>query len=302
MPLEDVVYDEPWGGEAPHSLTAKRYAIFNGITNALVTGHNIVLGLAKIYKEYKHGHLHASVDTFADVAEQIADFVELKRTVHEVGEMLEEEESSESCIKIDAEEDFGISAAGAASFYGIKGATLGSTLWTSVSGVISAGLKATLFAGVAGAYTSLKGYKKVELGCDHGKAVFDAKKSVQINAEKSVIAVGKHLAQVSAEKDAYFTGGKKAWIGTPAGSGWGLQLRKDGIMIGKANSANAMKRAWVAPDRSIKVDKNGITMKSSSTSLTLDKKAIEAKATEVKLHAKDSDVRVGGKKVLVDGP
>lgn len=300
--FEDIKYEEPWTGEAPHSLMAKRYAIFNGITNALITGHNVVMGLAKIYKEHKKGHLHASVDTFADIAEQIADFIEMKRTVSEVGHLLEEEEATANCIKMDAEEDFGVSAGGNASFYGITGATMGSTKWTSVSAVVSAGLKATLFAGVQGAYTSLKGYKKIELGCDHGKVIFDAKKSVQINAEKSVIAVGKQLAQVSGEKNAYFTGGKKAWIGTTAGSAWGLQFRKDGIMIGKANHANAMKRAFIAADRSIKIDKGGFTLKSSSSSMTLDKKAIEAKATEVKLLAKDSDVRVGGKKVLIDGP
>ncbi|APR77230.1 Hypothetical protein A7982_02577 [Minicystis rosea] len=302
LPYENVKYAEPWHGDAPHSLAAKCASIFNGITNGVVTAHNLAMGATKLYKEYKHGHLHASVDTFADVVEWLTDVGEFIRTSMEVKELFAEEEAVEGSIKMDAAEDVSIGASGNASFFGIHGATLGSTLWTSVSAVVSAGIKGSLFAGVAGAYTSLKGYKKVELGCDHGKAIFDAKKSVQMSAESSVIAVGKELVQVSAEKNAYFAGGDVAWIGTTAGSAWGMHMASSGIKIGKATSADKMMSAAIAADRSITIDKKGFLFKSASSEMTIEKKAIKVTSGSVKLHAKSDDVRVGGKKVLLDGP
>jgi hypothetical protein len=300
--FEDVLYEGHFGGEVPHSIAAKRAAKFTSITNAVVTAHNLVMGAAKMGKKHDEGKLHSRVDAFADVVEWFADLGEYVRTVSEVKELYAHEEAVEGHVKMDAEVDFGISAGGKAILFGTQGASLMSALWTSVSAVVSASLKGTVFAGVAGSFTSLKGYKKIELGCDLGDAHFDASRTVSVSAENSVIAVGKELAQVSGEKDAYFTGGKKAWIGVPAGGGWALQFRKDGVMIGKASAANAMKRAWVLPDRSIKIEKDGFTWKSSSTSMKVLKQRIVAEAASVKLHAKNEDVRVAGKKVLIDGP
>lgn len=300
--FEDVEYAKNWSGETPHSLAAARGAKFALINAAVVTAHGLLTAADGMREKYKAGHLHPSVDSFADVAEWVADGAELVRTGIEIHELFAAEEAVENCIKVDAEEDFGVSAGGDASFFGIQGASLMSSLWASVSGVVSASLNGTLFAGVAGAYVSLKGYKKLEIGCDLGEALFDAKRDIRISTKSSFIAVGKELAKVSGEENAYFTGGKKAWIGVAAGGGWGLQLRKDGVMFGKANSAKAMKKAWIAQERSIKVAKDGLTLTSASTVMTIGKNAVEAKAASIKLHAKDADVRVGGKKVLIDGP
>ena len=302
MPFEDVEYGKNWHGETPHSLAAKRSAQFTTIGAAAITGHNLVMSAAGMRKKYKKGELHASVDSVADVAEWLIDLAEFVRAKAEIQELFAAEEAVENCIKIDAEKDFGVSAGGQASFFGIEGATLVSSLWTSVSAVISAALKGTLFAGVAGSYVSLKGYKKIEIGCDTGNALFDAKKNVSISAENSFIAVGKELAKVSGEKNAYFTGGDNAWLGVSAGGGWGLQLKADGVMIGKASSADTMKSATIAADRSIKIEKASFTLSSASTVMKIGKNSVETKSASIKFHAKDSDVRVAGKKVLIDGP
>jgi hypothetical protein len=302
LPFEDVEYTHNIQGETPHSIAAKRSAQFTTIGAAAITAHNLVMSAAGFRKKYKKGELHAGVDTIADVAEWLIDLAEFVRAKAEIQELFAAEEAVENCIKIDAEQDFGISAGGEASFFGIEGATLVSSIWTSVSAVVSAGMKGTLFSGVAGAYVSLKGYKKIELGCDTGNALFDAKKNVTISAENSVIAVGKELAKVVGEKNAYFTGGDNAWLGVSAGGGWGLQLKSDGIMIGKANSADTMKTATIAADRSIKIEKASFTLTSGSTVMKIGKNSVETKAMSVKFHAKDNEVRVAGKKVLIDGP
>lgn len=303
LPIEHTTYGEEWGGESPHSIAAKRSGKFTGITNAALTAHNLVMAAAKMRKEYKHGHLHASIDTFADVVEWFADLGEFVRTVNEVKELYAHEEAVEGSIKMDAEHDFGISAGQKAIFFGTWGASMMSSAWTSVGAVVSASMKGIVFAGVAGAFTSLKGYKSIEMACDLGDAHFNAKRTVSISAENSVIMVGKDLAQVSGEEDALFTGGDRVWMGVSAGGGWGLEMKSDGLMIGKANGAATMKSASVAADRSIKIEKNGFTMKSGATTMMeVLKQRFVAEASAVKLHAKDADVRVSGKKILIDGP
>jgi hypothetical protein len=302
MKFEDVKYDENWEGETPHSLAAKRSAQFSTISAAAFTAHSLATTAVALRKRYKKGKLHFVPDDIADVIEWGIDLVEFYNAKGEIEELFAKEEAVEDCIKIDAEKDFGISAGGQASFFAVKSMTLMSSIWSSVSAVVSAGIKGTLFAGVAGAYTSLKGYSKIELGCDLGDSLFDAKKNLSISAENSFIAVGKELAKVAGEKHAYFSSGDNAWLGVTAGGGWGLRFNAEGIMIGKATSANTMKSATISPDRSIKIEKASFTLKSASTVMTIGKNSVEAKSSSVKLHAKDSDVRVAGKKVLIDGP
>lgn len=302
LTFEDVKYAEAWRGETPHSIAAKRAGIFNGITNALVTAHNLVMSAAHMRKEWKGGHLHPSVDTVADVVEWLADLGEFLNTKGEVAELMSDEEATEGSVKMDAEEDFGISAGGAVGFFGAHAASLGSTVWSSVSGVVSASMKGSLFAGVAATFTSLKGYKKIEVGCDVGKVIVEAKRDASVSAEKNVIAVGKELAQVAGEKEAYFTGGRTAWIGTSAGGGWGLRCSAHGLKVGKATPADKMNRAKVSADHSITIEKNGFVFKSGSTKMDLSRQHVETSASSVKFHAKDADVRVGGAKVLIDGP
>jgi hypothetical protein len=302
MPFKDAEYGTKWGGETPHSLMAKRSATASNIAAAATTAHNLVMGAAKMRHEYKHGHLHPSVDTFADVAEWLADLGEFINLAGEVKEGFAKEEPPEESINVDAEMDFGGAAGGEAAFFGVKSAGIASTIWGGVSAVVAASMQGTVFSGVAGTYTSCKGYKKVEVSCDHGDAHFDAKRDVSISAEKSLIAVGEELAQVASKEKAYFAGGKKVWIGTAAGGGWGMSMSSAGIKLGKATSADQMTSAAVEADRSIEIHAKGFALTSSSSKLTQDDGGVAAKATQVKFHAKDSDVRVGGKKILIDGP
>jgi len=56
----------------------------------------------------------------------------------------------------------------------------------------------------------------------------------------------------------------------------------------------------VAPNRSIKFDKDGITATSSSTVMKHHSKGLDVKAGQVKLCANDADVIINGNKVLID--
>ena len=302
LEFEDIHYAKPWTGKTLHATAGKRTAIGMSILNAALIAHNTIAAAAKMRKEHKAGELHSATDALAEVVEWAVDLAEAVRLVGEVHELLGEEEAPEQSIKIDAEADFGGAAGGEVAFFGQYGASLTGGIWTSVSAIVSAGLKGTVFAGVAAAYTSLKGYKKIELSVDHGDAHFSAKGDVTVGAEGAFVGVGKEIAQMSSAKDAYFAGKNSAWVGVAAGDGWGMSFVGDNLTLGKATSPKTMKSAGVAADRSIKFDKDGITLTSASTQMVHDKRRTVTKSTDVKFHAKDGDVKVDGKKVLVDGP
>lgn len=305
LPFEDVAYDQPWTGETPHSLGAKRGATGVALAGGLATVHNLVISAKKLIPKFKKGEIVKSVEGLLGAGEWLADLGELGLAINELVELMSKEESPEASIKIDAEKDVSGFGGGEAAFFGLRSASLGSALYTGVSAGVSASMKATLFAGVAATYASLKGYSKIEIGCDHGDVVFEAHHDVVIAADQSLIAVGKKIAQVSSEGDAYFSGANKTWAGTTSGGAWGLLFNADGVMLGKAKSANTMKTASIVANRSIKMqegDDPGITLTSASTVMAHTKKGHATKSTEVKLHAKDGDVRIGGKKVLIDGP
>lgn len=301
-PMEDIGYAGHWGGETPHSLKAKRAAQYATIMNTMATLHNLLTGAVNMYKErhkYKHGNHLNVTEIFGDFGEWALDAVEFYRAKGEIEELFAEEESPEAAIKIDAEKDFGISAGGSVSFFGMTATTMAAKLWASASALGYAGLSGILFGGVAGTFTSLKGYKKVEIGCDHGEVALCAKKDVNIAATENFIATGKEIAMIKGEKTLYLAGATRAWIGTAAGGGWGLDLSSAGLSIGKASSAGSMKSASVADDRSIKMATKSIKLQSSSTKMHFQNTKIETEANTVDLES-EGDFFFGGKKVLID--
>jgi hypothetical protein len=300
MPFQDVLYTKPWTGETPHSVAAHVAETISTVVNGMVTASGLWASGKEMKKLAKSGHMHLSVDTVAAAVEWLADAAELVFTVQEFKELVSKEEAPEGEIKIDADQDLSGAAGLSASFFGLKSANMCAGIWAGINGVGFATVKGVLFAGVVGSYTSCKGYKGVEIGCDHGDAHFAASKNLDISsANADLIVVGKELAQLSSEKDAYFCAAKRTWVGTPAG-GWGALLQKDGFAIGKATSSYNMGQATVEASRSIKLDKDGITGKSGSTSMKHHTKGLTVEGGQVKLHAKDADVKVDGKKVLID--
>jgi hypothetical protein len=299
--IPDVKYGGVWKGETPHSLKAKRAGVFNGVVNALGTVHNLATSFPKVYGELKPGTLKAIAHGFADASEWLLDAGEFVNTGIEIKELLSKEKV-EGSIRVSADDDLGVSAGGQASFFGVKGASLMSSVWTSVSGLVTASLKGGLFAGVSAMYTSVKGYQKVELAADTDSVVFEAKKNISLNAEGSLIAVGKEEAQIVGEHEAYFTGDKRAWIGTPAGLGWGLQFDAAAgrLRLGQATNPRSMIKAGVAAERSIKLDKEGFALQRGGATMSILGKKIETTAGTIELNAADSEIMVGCTKVLID--
>jgi hypothetical protein len=298
--FEDVKYAGHYAGHAPHSMAAKSRKNAMNWVAAATAAHDLGLKAKKTRDKYKAGELEPTVDTFADGAKWLADLAKFGLTVAKLYKYYFSESSKEGCIKIDAEKDFGGSAGGEVAFFGITGASLGSTIWTSVSGGVVASLKGTLFAGVGSLYTSLKGYKSIEMGSDWGDTVVNAAKEVEVAAD-TILAGGERFAQVSSKKEVYLGGGTKAFVGTPAGDGWGLLMDAAGVKIGKATGADTMSSATIADDRSIHIHKDGFKLTSGSTAMEHTRKGTTTKAADIKLHAKDADVCVNGKKVLIDG-
>lgn len=302
LEMKDVGYEGTWGGETPHSLAAVRSAKFNTISNFIVTLHNLLTGAVFNFlhrEKYKEGGKIAVTEVFGDGAEWALDAVEEKRTWGEIQELYAKEESPEKAVKIDAEKDFGVTAGVSASFFGTTSATMAATVWASASSVVAATLKGTLFSGVAGTFTSLKGYGSLEIACDHGEAVFSAFRDVKASATKNFIGSGKERARLEGEKHLYVAGQQSTWIGTKAGGGWGLLMAAGGISLGQATSADAMLGAGIVENRSIRITSELVAFQSATTKMEVHGTKIEIEASAVDLDA-EGDVYVGGKKVLID--
>jgi hypothetical protein len=298
---EEVGYTKPWKGEPPKSLAATLSGAANTFVGMAVNVHNLYTSFSHTWKKPTPGSILDHLDHYADVVEWLADGAETVRALGELYEVMFGEEATEGSVKIGAEEDIGIAAGKSVSLFGALGASLSSTVWTSVSAIGSAALKATLFAGMTGGYASVKGYKKVELSSDLGNAEFNADTKLAVKSDKGdFIAVGKTHAQLSSAGSAYFTGTTSAWIGVSAGGGWGLACKNTEMEIGKATSADQMLAAAVDAGRSIKVFDNGFLLTSGSTKMELVKQHIHSDTGSVKLDATNNDVTVGGDKILIN--
>jgi hypothetical protein len=201
-------------------------------------------------------------------------------------------------VKLSAVKDLVGLAGGDVSLFGVKGASFGSAVAASIAGGLSASMKGLLFAGVGSVLTTLKGVKKIEMASDHGKAVFSAKKTLEASAHDSFLASGDDCAQVSSEKDLLLGGKRRAWIGTPAGGGWGALFIKSGVAIGKATRATNMERVTMAQAPVIRIDDDKIEIKNEGTCATLSNSKFVVEAPGIRIDARKKNVRFNNSRVL----
>ena len=126
-----------------------------------------------------------------------------------------------------------------------------------------------------------------------------------MSSEKgNLVAVGKKIAQVILE-------GRDVRLRRERRPGRGRRRRRVGHALQRRRHHDRQsriaeddeERRRIDADRSIKFAEGndpGITLTSGSTVMAHTKKGHDVKSNEVKFHAKDNDVRIGGKKILID--
>jgi hypothetical protein len=299
LEVEDVGYGDEWEGERPHSSAAASSQIAMSIVAALSGLVDFIAN--KTRTKYGEGDFSGAKPEWGDKNKRKINGALLGLAINKVRTLMSAPDSPAKCVKLAAVENVAALAGGDISIFGVKGASLGSALWTTVSAGMAASLKATAFGGVGGAFASMKGYRKVEMGSDWGKIFVGAETEIHMEAAKDVtIAAKGEVAHVAAPDGEALFGGKKAWLGTTAGGGWGLLLDDEGLALGKASGADKLDTAKVedAPALRIKADSIEVTTKHTSMKIANDLATMEGKNRKIRFEA-SGPITVNGAKILL---
>jgi uncharacterized protein (DUF2345 family) len=297
-----VGYGGSWEGNRPHSSAGAAAQIASAVLTTLSALANVFYN--KPRTKYAEGAFEGSPATFLDKAKWAINGALFVAAANKIRALLSTPTSPLACVKLAAPEVVGATAGGDVSIFGVRGASLGSAGWTTVSAAVSASLKGTVFAGVSGMFGSMKGYKKVEIGSDWGDVFVGAETAIEIEAEDNVSIGAKGTAHVaSPEGHAVFGGGEKVWLGSPAGGGFGVICDDEGLAMGKAHVAEKdMPSTKIEKTPALRIEKDStIVAENPYTSMKLDGDncSIFAKHKPIRFTATSGPVTVNGSKILL---
>lgn len=244
-PNVKVNYMKPWTGDVPKASGGKVGKYVMTIVSALTAAHDLGLKAKKTFKKWKDGKLKYNEDFYSDVVKWGMDAAKFVITAGKISKGMSSP-ADPGTIKMGADLDIGGVAGRDVSFFGVRDFSAGGAVWAGVTAGVGASFKATLFAGVGSAYTSLKGYRKVEMASDYGKSVLKAAKDVEVTSEEAKVAIGgKTDVGITASTGAFYAGAKtKAHVVVDGGTGLLCEPKK--LFLGMVTSGDDAAKA--APD------------------------------------------------------
>jgi len=297
LTIEDVPYSGNFAGKSPTSASAKTMKVGADLIGALFSVHDLGLKAHKIYTKVRKGTLTLDEFFFADVVKWRTDSLKFKISVGKLLDIYHHAASPPGCVKIGAEKDVVGLGGTSVTLSGALGASLASTGVTGVSAGMTASMKGTLFAGVGGILTSLRGQKKIEISSTWGDVVFSAKKNVELTSNKEFFAVSKSTAQVTG-KQLLMGAGKQAFIGAEAG--WGAVFDSAGVAFGKATGVDKMMSAVISNTPAIRIAADHIKLNRGPVSFTLSDESCVVEAPGIRLQCHRENVTFNGKHAKLD--
>jgi hypothetical protein len=302
LEVEEKGYDKEWEGERRDSSAGGGTSIAVAVLAALSAVGDVIINKPRM--KYPEGDFAGAPEEGADKHKRKINMALLLAAMNKVRSLISTPKSPAKCVKLNAPENIGAMAGREISIYGTMGANLGAAWWATVTSGVSSSLTAVGFAGVGGAFASMKGYRKVEIGSDWGKVFIGGEKDVHLEGEKSFTAGADnvaHVASPSGEGHALFGGGKKVWMGTTAGGGWGLLLDDEGLALGAASGAGVMKTAKIKDAPSLRVVDSRIEFKTKAAWMKLagDTCTIATKDKKIRFEATGGQVTINGAKILL---
>jgi hypothetical protein len=183
-------YGGDWAGATGQSSVAWHARIGAGLADAGFAVLDYVLAFKKNFVKGDDGKRGWKTDEahVMDAVKWGVDAAKLYVSLGKLKKLYDEDPSrppSSGGFKVAASGDASIGAAGHASVYGQLTAGLTAGLAASLSSTLTTSVKALVFAGLGGGYTSVKGYRQVKVGSDFGKV------SISSDTDTSVAAKGK---------------------------------------------------------------------------------------------------------------
>jgi hypothetical protein len=299
LEVEEKGYGEAYAGDRPHESAVSGTQITTAVVAALSALFDMKFSPARL--KYDEGNFAPAAPGFVDANKWKVNGLLFGLAAANAIGLIAEPTSPEKSVKLSAPDILGAVAGSEISIYGTMSASLGSAMWTTVSAAMSSSMKAAVFAAVGSAFTSLKGYRKVEMASDWGKVFTGAQKAIHLEGEKDVNVKAANVAHVASPGGQAVFGGKKVWLGTPKGGGWGMTLDDEGLAIGKASVGEDLGAAKVEDAPSLKINATVIEAKTQWSSLKLEgsKLTITGKNKPIRFVGKSGDLTINGAKVLL---
>jgi hypothetical protein len=300
LELEDVRYGGEWEGKGPHSVAASGARIAGAVAAGTAALHNLIFFKGR--PSYAEGAFAETPAVWMGRAKFLLAAGIFGASVVKVKSLVSAKDSPPMCVKLDAAKKLTFMAGRDVSVYGVTGASLGASGWTTVGAGVSATLTGMVYCGVAGSFVSDKGYRKAEVASDWGDVVVGAKKEIHMAGEHDLLASAAKVAHVASpgHNGAVALGGKeKAFMGTPDGGGWGVLLDDEGLAIGKATSAGEMKSAKIAATPSLRVKTSSITLASKHVTTKLEGSMCQIESKKHIRFEASGPATINGAKILL---
>ncbi|MBM4359630.1 MAG: hypothetical protein FJ096_16125 [Deltaproteobacteria bacterium] len=298
-PTADINYKADWTTDMSKAMASTGSKDIMTIVKSIYSAYDIVTKFPKRWKKREKGQLVRRPKPSADWSKWDADAKKFRKTADEFHKLFAAPKLSAGEVKIGAASKVGILAGNEVSAFGTLGASVGSALRTSISAGLSASLKASLFAGIGGMYTSVKGYKKVEISSE-GETVVKGSEGVDVTAESGGVSISanKH-AQVVADDGAYVQGKQSAYVGGGESSGYAFCADANGMSLGKFTGMTAFDSAKPVREQGITQDRNTLMMRMKQSRIEANTDNVRFKSPKVKING-DNSVTVKGSKILLD--
>jgi hypothetical protein len=292
-------YASTWTPELPVTTAGKMTKNAVTVVGLLTGAHDLGKKVPKIWKSYKKGKKELET-SITDTAKWLLDLTKWGMTANKMLGLWSTEPLPGQ-VKIGADADVGVLAGSDVSVWGGSGFSAGGGIWTSVSGGVATSVKGVLWASLGGTWTSVKAYRKLDLGCEYGKTAIKAKSDVDLMSEEGDAKVGaKGLAQVLADDKAFVHGKTKAVLTAGDGSGYGVVAQAQRMLIGKVDKAKEVgAKGNEAALIVIRDDSFRVVHKQSRIQIEGNEALVRAKG--IKLSAESgSNVTVNGAKILLN--
>jgi hypothetical protein len=304
---ENPNYDTDWTGTAGKSTVAQFGRAAAMVGDAIMVLSDYVFGFKKNFMKGEDGKRGWKTDD-AHVADAVKWALDGAKQVLAAGKMkklFSEDPSappSGGSVKVSAANDVGIVAGGHASLFGQMTVGVSSALSASLFSILLTSVKGLVFAGLSGAYASVKGIRQVKIGADAGKVAIGAATDVAIDAHGNVRVTAKRTVQLNADKGVYVHGQSSATVSAGPGDGFSLFVAPDTLQIGRASQVHQFDATKNQQGEIIEFKKDThIDVVFKDTSVFLQQSLLKLESPEIKLLAKSGgNVTVNGAKILLE--
>lgn len=237
---ESPQYDNPWVGKAGQTkVPADNKTALDAVAFAFSL-LDLATKAPKMIKAPTSGWNKWEVESRAqDIAKLIADGYKAIDSAKSLAEDFGWVEGSPpgASVKIGAEKKISMVAGAKISAYGAEGISFTSARFASLGAGLSTSVKGVLWAGVTSMWTSIKGYRKVGVEAQFGKASLGGKQGVSIeSSDGTTKAKGKTGVEVTSDAHAAVAGGTMFYGGAGTGAGFGFLAKTSEARFGKITS------------------------------------------------------------------